>query len=93
MKNKKFITFISIFMLAVMLVSTLSLPVFATAKGEVAEESPTIWEQIFNVITGILAVIIGIIFFILYTIFIIFSVLINFLFVLVEGIIGFFVAL
>ena len=94
MKNKKFIKVLSIFMLAIMLVSTFATPVFAMAEGETTEEAaPTIWEQILGVITGILAVIIGVIFFIIYTVFIIFSVLVNLLFVLFDAIIGFFTAL
>ena len=89
MKNKKIIKFLSIFMLAIMLVSTLSLPVLATAEGEVAEESPTVWEQIFNVITSILVVIAGIILAIVYTIFIVFSFLLNILFIVGETIVNF----
>ena len=93
MKNKKLIKFLSIFMLAIMLISTFATPVFAMAEGEVTEEAPTIWEQIFNVITSILAVIVGVIFFIIYTVFIILSALINLLFVLGQAIVDFFVML
>ena len=89
MKNKKIIKFLSIFMLAIMLISTLSLPVLATAEGEVAEEAPTVWEQIFNVITSIWAVIAGIILAIVYTIFIVFSFLLNILFIVGETIVNF----
>lgn len=90
MTNKKFIKFLSIFMLAIMLVSTFATPVFAMAEGEATEEAaPTIWEQILGVITSILAVIVGVIFFILYTIFILFSALVNLLFVVGEAIVTF----
>ncbi len=89
MKNKKFIKFLSIFMMAIMLVSTFAMPVLAAADGEVAEEAPTVWDKIAEVVTGALAVIVGIIFFIVYTVFIIFSVLLNLLFVLGEAIVDF----
>ena len=89
MKNKKFIKFLSIFMMAIMLVSTFAMPVLAAADGEVAEEAPTVWDKIVEVVSGALAVIVGIIFFIVYTVFIIFSVLLNLLFVLGEAIVDF----
>jgi hypothetical protein len=89
MKNKKFIKFLSIFMMAIMLVSTFAMPVLAAADGEVAEEAPTVWDKIAEVATGALAVILGIIFFIVYTVFIIFSALVNLLFVLGSAIVDF----
>lgn len=89
MKNKKFIKFLSIFMMAIMLVSTLSLPVLAAAEGEVEEAPATIWDKILNVITSILAVIAGIILAIVYTIFIVFSFLLNILFIVGETIVNF----
>ena len=89
MENKKFIKFLSIFMMAIMLVSTFAMPVLAAADGEVAEEAPTVWDKIVEVVSGALAVIVGIIFFIVYTVFIIFSVLLNLLFVLGEAIVDF----
>ena len=43
MKNRKIIKVLSLLMLTILLVSTFSLPVFATVDGE--EEAPTFWDQ------------------------------------------------
>lgn len=88
MKKKNFIKIFSLLMLAIVLVSTFSMPVLATADGEV-EETPTFWDGLFDAVIALLSVIVLVIFAAVSIVFLIIVILLALIFELGEALFNF----
>ena len=87
MTNTKFIKIVSIFMLALVLVSAFSLPVLAEAEGDVEVAPASFWDQLFDAIMTLLGIVLGAIIIVCYAILAIIVILLYIIFALGEAIV------